>query len=97
MEKEKLRDFYVREYPTDELGPEINPDADFEGLFETLDHYRDVYEYIGVEDSIVRERLFSRLAKVMDCDYGYVYDQWLQGARVRDAQERKHVRSWVIE
>lgn len=77
MEKEKLRDWYMREFPDDELGPEINPDADFEGLFETLDHYRDVYEYIGVGDSMIRETLFSRLAEIMGCGYEVVYEQWL--------------------
>ena len=75
--KEKLRDFYVREFPEDALGSEISPDATFAGLFETLDHYRDVYEYFGVGDSLVRERLFARLAKIMGVKYEVVYDQWL--------------------
>jgi len=80
MEKEKLRDFYVREYASDELGWEINPDADFEGLFETLDHYRDVYGFIGVGDSLIRERLFERLAEIMGVGYDEVYEQWLRAA-----------------
>ena len=75
--KQGLRAWYIRNYPDDELGKEINPDADFEGLFETLDNYQDVYDYFGVEDSIVRERLFARLAEIMGCDYDVVYDQWL--------------------
>ena len=54
-----------------------DPDADFEGLFETLDHYGDVYEYIGVGDSMIREALFSRLAEIMGCGYEVVYEQWL--------------------
>ena len=74
---EKLRDFYVREFPEDALGREINPNATFEALFEALDHYRDVYACIGVGDSIIRERLFSKLAKIIDAGYGYVYEQWL--------------------
>jgi len=75
--KQGLRAWYIRNYPDDELGKEINPDADFEGLFETLDNYQDVYDYFEVEDSIVRERLFARLAEIMGCDYDVVYDQWL--------------------
>ncbi|MBO6267544.1 MAG: hypothetical protein J6N19_00200 [Clostridium sp.] len=77
MEKEKLRDFYMSKYPTDSYGENIDPDADFEGLFETLDHYGDVYEYIGVGDSMIREALFSRLAEIMGCGYEVVYEQWL--------------------
>lgn len=83
--EQKLRDYYIVTFPTDELGSEINPLATFEGLFETLDHFRDVYEYIGIGDSIIRERLFTKLSKIMDCNYEYIYDQWLLGARVRQS------------
>lgn len=72
-----IREFYLETYPTDDLGNEINPHATFEGLFETLDRYRDVYEYIGVGDSIIRERCFERLAEIMDCSYDVIYDQWM--------------------
>ena len=72
-----IREFYLATYPTDDLGTEINPHATFEGLFETLDRYRDVYEYIGVGDSIIRERCFERLAEIMDCSYDVIYDQWM--------------------
>lgn len=89
MEKEKLRDWYMREFPDDELGQKINPDADFEGLFETLDHYRDAYEYFGVGDSIMRERLFSRLAEIMGIGYGGVYSRWLMAADVRQARRAR--------
>ena len=77
--KDGLRRWYVKNYPDDELGKEIDPVADFDGLFETLDNYQDVYEYIGVGDSIIRERLFSHLAKIMGCGYEVVYEQWLRG------------------
>lgn len=92
MEKEKLRDWYMREFPGDKLGPEINPDADFEGLFETLDHFRDVYQYFGVGDSIVRERLFSRLAEIMGIGYDGVYSQWLMAVDVRQARRAQMAR-----
>ena len=78
--KQGLRDWYMKNYPDDELGKEINPDADFDGLFEALDNYQDVYEYFGVGDSLVRERLFSRLAEIMGCGYDVVYEQWLRAA-----------------
>jgi hypothetical protein len=72
----KLKTYYLEQYPTDDLGIEIDADATFEGLFETLDRYRDVYEYIGVYDSVIRERLFNRLAEVMEVPYEEVYNQW---------------------
>ena len=75
-----IREFYLQAYPTDELGAEINPKATFEGLFYTLDNYGDVYRHLGVSDSLVRERVFEKLAELMDCDYNEIYNQWLLAA-----------------
>lgn len=72
-----IKEFYLDNYPTDELGNEINTNATFEGLFHTLDTYEDVYKYIGVADSIIRERIFEKLANEMAVDYNEIYNQWL--------------------
>lgn len=79
MERAKgnVREWYMKEYPTDELGPEIKEDATFEDVFEALDRHEDFYDFIGVGDSIVRERIFEELADIMGTDYDYVYYQWL--------------------
>lgn len=79
-EQTKIKDWYLSEYPEDELGKDINENVTFDDLFECLDNYRDVYEFIEVYDSLVRERIFSALSKVMNCDYDYIYDQWLRSA-----------------
>ena len=67
-------------YPSDDLGVEINENATFDGLFRVLDTYGDVYEYIGVGDSLIRERLFERLSEIMGVSYNEVYDQWMMAA-----------------
>ena len=72
----RIRYWYMMEYPTDELRLEINENATFYGLFETLDAHEDVYAYIGVGDSVVRERVFGMLARIMCVDYDYIYSQW---------------------
>ena len=72
-----IKAWYTAEYPTDECGQDIDPTATFYGLFETLDRHEDVYSYFGVGDSLVRERLFAKLAKIMEVDYDYIYMQWL--------------------
>lgn len=72
-----LRDWYMENYPTDDCGKYINNGATFYGLFETLDARKDVYDYIGEGDSVIRERLFAKLAEIMEVDYGYIYDQWI--------------------
>ena len=77
-EKTKIKEWYIKEYPTDELGVEIDNDITFEDLFVVLDTYKDVYEALNVWDSIVRERVFSKLAEIMKVDYDYIYEQWLR-------------------
>ena len=75
-----IREYYLEAFPSDELGAEINPEATFEGLEKVLDNYEDVYEYIGVGDSIVRVRVFDKLAQVLGVEYDVIYSQWLLAA-----------------
>ena len=81
-EKTRIKEWYIKEYPTDELGVEINNEITFEDLFVVLDTYKDVYEALNVWDSIVRERVFSKLADIMNVDYDYIYEQWLKSAEI---------------
>ena len=72
-----IREFYVAKYPTDDMGDGINPTATFAGLLNQLIIGGDVYEYLNVYDSIIRERLFEGLAKELNVKYEYVYNLWL--------------------
>ena len=77
-----LQDFYMESYPWDELGEEIIDHLTFKDLFEYLDHRDDeydIYDFMGVHDSIVRERLFSGLSEVTGHTYNEIYNQWLFG------------------
>lgn len=78
-EKTKIKEWYVKEYPSDELGAELNNKITFYDLFMVLDNYKSVYEALNVWDSIVRERVFGKLAEIMNVDYDYIYEQWLKG------------------
>ena len=73
-----LKDFYLNTYPTDELGVEINENATFVGLLNTLHTKCDVYDFLGVYDSIVRERVFEELAYQQQVSYNIIYDLWLK-------------------
>ena len=72
-----VREFYVKNYPSDDLGIGINPEATFDGLVQTLNNCHDVYEYLYVYDSIIRERLFEKLSLILNCEYMLIYNQWL--------------------
>lgn len=78
--RDNVKAWYLLTYPHDELGKELPDNVTFKDYFEYLDSYRDIYELMGVAaDSIIRERIFERLAEIMDCDYEYIYEQWLKG------------------
>jgi hypothetical protein len=72
-----IKEFYLKNYPHDELGNEINETATFEGLLRTLIINGDVYEYIGVEDSIIRRSIFDELANTLKVNYDHIYNLWM--------------------
>ena len=74
----KIKEFYLNTYPTDELGTELNENVTFAGLITELFGEGDVYKYIGVSDSLVRERLFEELSKQLNKSYDFVYNLWLK-------------------
>ena len=73
-----IKQFYLETYPTDDMGKDIKDDATFVGLVTQLFGEGDVYDYLGVYDSLIRERLFSELAKQLKTSYDYVYNLWLK-------------------
>jgi len=80
-----IKEWYMDKYPQDELGVELNENTTFVGLLNVL-HTKDsddlndtgVYQYIGVGDSLVRERLFVRLSYILNKPYEYIYQLWLR-------------------
>ena len=74
----KLYDFYAEAFPTDKDGlKDINRNATFLDAFECLQTGFNFYTFLGVDDSLVRERIFDALATLMGCSYDHVYYQWL--------------------
>ena len=78
----KLYDFYKECYPSDtEMIEQINRNATFQDAFECLQVGFNFYAFLGVNDSIVRERVFEALAALMGCSYEYIYRQWLNHSK----------------
>ncbi len=74
-----IKKWYRSNYPSDQLGKQIDTAITFEELFEAMDNYKNVYEVLGDDiDSVIRERVFIKLAEIMGVEYDYVYDQWLK-------------------
>ena len=72
-----IREFYLEAYPTDDLGLELNETPTFAGLLNQLIIDGDIYQYIGVSDSVIRERLFEKLADELEVSVDYVYNLWI--------------------
>lgn len=79
--EERLRQWYEETYPDDDLGNKIREEFTFRDLDDAIKNAGDVYETIGVRDSIIRARCFERLAAILGKDYDYVYDRWLLACR----------------
>lgn len=76
--RDRIKDWYCSTYPTDELGAELPDEITFKDLFDVLDWGKSVYRLLGdAADSLIRERCFERLSEIIDCDYEYIYRQWL--------------------
>lgn len=71
-----IRDYYTETYPTDEMGPSLK-DISFADFYGGLVMKQDIYDWMGVEDNLIRVRLFSKLADILEKDYDHVYDLWL--------------------
>jgi len=75
----KLKNFYIKKYPSDDLGGEINSKATFIGLLDRLHKRKDIYNYLEVRDNVIRERLFQKLSDLLGEDYSYIYNIWTAG------------------
>jgi hypothetical protein len=73
-----IKEFYLNNYPTDELGIELNENVTFSGLLNELFQSGDIYRYLNVWDSLVRERLFTKLSEDLYQSSDYVYNLWLK-------------------
>lgn len=74
--EEHIRQWYVSAFPNDELGAEIKEEVTFEELSTAIENGEDIYELLGVADSIVRERAFARLADLQGKTYDEVYNTY---------------------
>lgn len=73
-----IKDWYLTEYPTDTVGEDLNPQVSFRDLFDGMCKHEEAYEIMGDVDSLVRERVFEKLAQLTDKSYDEIYDLWLE-------------------
>ena len=80
-EYSRIKEWYLKEYSSDSLGNQLLDSTTFYDLFYEKKKKKDIYttlfgnEELG--DSLIRERVFEKLAEIMGVDYNYIYEQWL--------------------
>ena len=74
-----LKEWYVKAFPTDDLGEYLN-NISFEEIYKQLYKGIDIYEVIGVWDSLVRERVFLEMSERFDMEPEVLYTMWLNNA-----------------
>ena len=80
-EYSRIKEWYLKEYSSDSLGNQLLDGTTFYDLFYALDRKKDIYITLfgsgEFGDSLIRERVFDKLAEIMGVDYNYIYEQWL--------------------
>lgn len=83
---QNIKTWYQGKYETDELGEELN-DVTFNELEKRMRAGEDVYDILGVGDSIVRERVFDFADRYGKKD---LYNLWLSMGRIKSNKQVVH-------
>jgi len=90
LDNNKIKDWYIKNYPADDLKNKLDDKNTFEDLWNGLGKNKDIYEVIGIGDSLIRERLFGHLAKLKGVDYDVVYNKWLDDRETGDNVDKRN-------
>lgn len=73
-----VANWYTKQYPKDPDGGDINKNINFIDVLSALNKGEDIYNIIGISDSIMRERIFEKLSKMTKLPYDTIYEMWLK-------------------
>jgi len=73
---DNVKSWYLKAYPTDELGQEIDNKLTFNGVVQILNGGGEIYDVL-TNDSVIRERVFDELSERLGVDYDVIYYTWL--------------------
>lgn len=73
-----VKEWYLNSFEVDNLGNEISEGVTFGDVMRCLEEHNDFYDCIGVGDSVIRERVFEKLAEILNVEPLTVYYQWLK-------------------
>lgn len=92
--QENIKEWYISIYPTDAAGNDINARTTFKDLQDALNSGKDIYgTVLGINDSVIRERVFNRFAELTYTTYDSVYaaymgDSTSQSERIEESKAK---------
>lgn len=96
-QKESLRsnvnEWYSRQYPIDEFTNAINDHITFGDVRDAILTGNDIYSLLGVEDGTVRERVFGRLADLLDLSNKAVYNSWIENSESAETRREREIQA----
>ena len=78
-----IREWYLEIYSNDELKDYVN-NVSFQELKEVISQRDDVYDLIGINDILIRERLFYGLAIYENVDIGEIHELYEKGIMLKE-------------
>lgn len=75
-----IQDWYIKKFPSDDLGKTLLPTTTFLDLNNLINSGKgeEVYTLLGgYADSVIRERCFEKLAELTEQSYDTIYNKWL--------------------
>lgn len=66
---------------------QIPEDLTFRKVLDGLNNEENIYDIIGVDDSVVREEIFILLSDLLEVEYDEIYQLWLHGPKKDKANE----------
>jgi hypothetical protein len=72
-----IQSWYLNTFLDDAEGVSLKRNVTFAQAYNCLKSKEDFYEFIGIADTIIRERIFEKIAELYEIDYSVVYNQWL--------------------
>ena len=69
--------WYMNKYPSDEYAIFLKDGITFGELWNCLKNGNDFYRFSGANDSLVRERLFVKMAEIFNVPYDFIYGMWI--------------------
>ena len=85
-----IKDWYIKEYPSDEMGDTLSPTSTFLDLNNLINSHKgnQVYGLLGkYSDTVIRERCFQKLAELTDQNYEAIFDKWMDYHKEPEQEE----------